>query len=158
MDVRRAALSRERMAACPPKSVHFQAAEGHTIGLPFSLILLFGKKEVSRALTLIQLRSTKSVSVRKPAKLYTYEITIGRGRSYDPIAFPPSLAVMPAQRPERRLVKRKTHSNRRYHRRLSHQSSGLADRHQPAPTGPPCHIHQLPGPAPGRCRPLKFYS
>ena len=23
------------MAACPPKSVHFQVAEGHTIGLPF---------------------------------------------------------------------------------------------------------------------------
>jgi hypothetical protein len=26
MDVRRTALSRERMAACPPKSVHFQEA------------------------------------------------------------------------------------------------------------------------------------
>ncbi len=28
-------LPRERMAACPPKSVHFQVAEGRTIGLPF---------------------------------------------------------------------------------------------------------------------------
>jgi hypothetical protein len=49
---RRAALSLERMAACPPKSVHFQAAEGHAIGLPFSWLLLLGQaKEATRALT-----------------------------------------------------------------------------------------------------------
>jgi len=33
------------MAACPPKSVHFQVAEGHTIGLPFSWLLLLGKQK-----------------------------------------------------------------------------------------------------------------
>ena len=31
------------MAACPLKSVHFQVAEGHTIGLPFSWLLLLGQ-------------------------------------------------------------------------------------------------------------------
>jgi len=38
-------LPRERMAACPPKSVHFQEAEGHTMGLPFSWLLLLGKQK-----------------------------------------------------------------------------------------------------------------
>ena len=33
------------MAACPPKSIHFQEAEGHAIGLPFSWVLLFGKQK-----------------------------------------------------------------------------------------------------------------
>jgi hypothetical protein len=37
-------VEQERVEACPPKSVHFQGAVGHTIGLPFSWILLFGKK------------------------------------------------------------------------------------------------------------------
>jgi hypothetical protein len=40
------------MAARPPNSVHFQEAEGHTIGLPFAWLFLFEQtKEVSRALT-----------------------------------------------------------------------------------------------------------
>ncbi len=38
-------LPRERMAACPPKSVHFQVAVGHTMGLPFSWLLLLGKQK-----------------------------------------------------------------------------------------------------------------
>ncbi len=51
-DVRRAALSWERMAACPPKSVHFQVAEGHTMGAALSLVTSFGQaKEVTCALT-----------------------------------------------------------------------------------------------------------
>jgi len=33
------------MAACPPKSIHFQGAVGHTIGLPFSWLLLLGKQK-----------------------------------------------------------------------------------------------------------------
>jgi len=53
MGVRRAALGWERMAACPPKSVHFQAAEGHTIGLPFSWLLLLGKQKKQLAHLLI---------------------------------------------------------------------------------------------------------
>ena len=60
-DVRRAALSicprrdgsramqeqlpRERMAACAPKSVHFQVTESHTMGLPFSWLILLGKQK-----------------------------------------------------------------------------------------------------------------
>jgi len=36
---------KKRMAACPPKSVHFQVAEGHTMGLPFSWLLLLGKQK-----------------------------------------------------------------------------------------------------------------
>jgi hypothetical protein len=40
------------MAACRPKSIYFQEAEGHTNGLPFSWLLLLGQaKEVTRALT-----------------------------------------------------------------------------------------------------------
>ena len=40
------------MAACLPKSVYFQVAEGHAIGLPFSWLLLLAQaKEVTRALT-----------------------------------------------------------------------------------------------------------
>ena len=34
-----------RMAACPPKSVHFQEAVGHAIRLPFSWFLLLGKQK-----------------------------------------------------------------------------------------------------------------
>ncbi len=41
---RRAALSWERMAACPPKSVNFQVAEGRTMGLPFPWLLPLGNK------------------------------------------------------------------------------------------------------------------
>ena len=33
------------MAACLPKSIHFQEAEGRTIGLPFSWLLLLGKQK-----------------------------------------------------------------------------------------------------------------
>ena len=58
------------MAAYPPKSVHFQAAEGHTIGLPFSWLLLLGQaKEVTRALTQKYLRSNASPSVRENINL-----------------------------------------------------------------------------------------
>ena len=45
MDVRRASSSRERVEACLPKSIHFLEAEGHTIGLPFSWLLLLGKQK-----------------------------------------------------------------------------------------------------------------
>jgi hypothetical protein len=63
-------LPRERMAACPPKSIHFQEAVGHAIGLPFSWILLLAQaKEVSRALTRCLLRSTESVCVRNNEKI-----------------------------------------------------------------------------------------
>ena len=86
----RAALSWERMAAWPPKLVYFQAAEGHTIGLPFysghpalhpsGQLKLFkidpvnfvldtsflAKKEVSRAPTRNLLRSNENSSVRNP--------------------------------------------------------------------------------------------
>jgi hypothetical protein len=34
-----------RVEACPPKSIHFQEAVGHTIGLPFSWLLLLGKQK-----------------------------------------------------------------------------------------------------------------
>jgi hypothetical protein len=70
MDACRAALSLERMVACLPKSVHFQVAVGHAIGLPFSWILLLEQaKEVSRALTRIWIRSTESIGVRNPVQL-----------------------------------------------------------------------------------------
>jgi len=49
----RAALSWERKAACPPKSIHFQEAVGHTIGLPFSWLLLLGKQKKQLAYLLI---------------------------------------------------------------------------------------------------------
>ena len=63
------------MATCLPKSVHFQEAEGHTIGLPFTwLLLLEQAKEVARALTQCQLRSQGNFSVRNtftPSKIET---------------------------------------------------------------------------------------
>jgi len=43
-DARRASSSRRRVEACPPKSVHFQGAEGHTMGLPFPWLLPLGKQ------------------------------------------------------------------------------------------------------------------
>ena len=42
-----------------------EEAEGRTIGLPFSWVLLFGKKKVPRAPTRELLRSNESLSVRK---------------------------------------------------------------------------------------------
>ena len=38
-------LPRERMAACPPKSIHFQGAEGHTYGPALFLDTSFWQKK-----------------------------------------------------------------------------------------------------------------
>ena len=51
-DACRAALSMERMAACLPKSVHFQVAVRPHDGAALFLVTSFGQaKEVTRALT-----------------------------------------------------------------------------------------------------------
>ena len=51
-DACRAALSLERMAACPPKSVNFQEAVRPHDGAALSLVTSFGQaKEVTRAIT-----------------------------------------------------------------------------------------------------------
>ncbi len=51
-DVCRAALSLERMAACPPKSIYFQVAVRPHDGAALFLVTSFGQaKEVTRALT-----------------------------------------------------------------------------------------------------------
>ncbi len=62
----RAALSLERMAACPPKSIYFQVAVRPHDGAAIFLVTSFGQaKEVTRALTHYSLRSNESIGVRK---------------------------------------------------------------------------------------------
>ncbi len=59
-------LSRERMAACQPKSIYFQVAVRPHDRAAIFLVTSFGQaKEVTRALTHYSLRSNESIGVRK---------------------------------------------------------------------------------------------